>query len=177
MPRAALYLVDRGCGGVRRRRGRDEGALEGFEPFVRAAEPRLARALTSTYGPMVGREATLDALSWAWEHWDQVAGMANPVGYLYRVGQTAARRQLSGVDVGLPAPVAVPFDGMEPGLLPALRTLSDQQRAAVLLVHGYAWTLKETADLLGCSVSTVRNHLDRALRRLRTCLEVEHVHD
>ena len=65
---------------------------DAFTAFVGKAEPRLRRALVATYGPVVGREAALDALSWAWEHWQRLAPMANPVGYLYRVGQTAARR-------------------------------------------------------------------------------------
>lgn len=148
-----------------------------FETFVAAHEARLVRALSATYGPRLGREAAVDALSWAWEHWDRVRSMANPVGYLYRVGQTAARRSLGGRELALAEPAVVLPDVIEPGLLPALRTLSEQQRTVVVLVHGYGWSLRETADLLGCSFSTVRNHLDRALTRLRNALEVEHAHD
>ena len=61
-----------------------------FVAFVRDAEPKLRRALVAAYGAMVGREAALDALSWGWEHWDRLSQMANPVGYLYRVGRTRA---------------------------------------------------------------------------------------
>lgn len=60
-----------------------------FTEFVELTEPRLRRALVASYGPAVGREAAVDALSWAWEHWERIDGMQNPVGYLYRVGQTA----------------------------------------------------------------------------------------
>ena len=63
--------------------------------FVRDVEPRLLQALVAAYGPREGREATVDALSWAWEHWDRLGPIANKVGYLYRVGQSATRRYSS----------------------------------------------------------------------------------
>src|SRR3954468_22944054 len=63
-----------------------------FGDFVTLVEQRLRRALVAAYGAEVGREATADALAWAWQHWDRVQGMANPAGYLWRVGQTSARR-------------------------------------------------------------------------------------
>jgi len=44
-----------------------------------------------------------------------------------------------------------------------------------MLVHGYGWSLREVAAMLDLSLSTVRNHLDRALSRLRRALEVDHV--
>ncbi|MEZ5248715.1 MAG: hypothetical protein R2713_05700 [Ilumatobacteraceae bacterium] len=64
-----------------------------FERFMAMAEPRLRTALTAAYGPVNGRAAAVGALSWAWEHWSRLSVMANPVGYLFRVGQTSARRQ------------------------------------------------------------------------------------
>jgi hypothetical protein len=41
-----------------------------FEHFVHDIEPRLRRALVAAYGSQRGREATAEALSWAWENWD-----------------------------------------------------------------------------------------------------------
>jgi hypothetical protein len=61
-----------------------------FERFVVRVEPRLRRALVATYGAQLGREATIGALSYAWEHHSMLAGLANPVGYLDRVGQKSA---------------------------------------------------------------------------------------
>ena len=63
---------------------------DGFESFVERVKPGLLQALIATYGPVDGREATVDALSWAWEHWDRLSDFTNPGGYLYRVGQSAA---------------------------------------------------------------------------------------
>jgi DNA-directed RNA polymerase specialized sigma24 family protein len=43
------------------------------------------------------------------------------------------------------------------------------------LVHGFEYTHQEVADLLGISRSSVQNHVERGLARLRTELEVPHV--
>jgi RNA polymerase sigma factor (sigma-70 family) len=61
---------------------------------------------------------------------------------------------------------------VEPALIPALVGLSEQQRVVVVLVHGYGWTQREVAELLALTPSTVQKHLERALARLRTALEV-----
>ena len=61
---------------------------EGFRAFVAQVEPRLRRGLMAAYGSDRGREATAEALAVAWERWDQVRQMANPVGYLFRAGQS-----------------------------------------------------------------------------------------
>jgi RNA polymerase sigma factor (sigma-70 family) len=61
----------------------------------------------------------------------------------------------------------------EPRLPEALRSLSDHQRLCVVLVHGFAWSTTEVAELIGVQPTTVRNHLERGLRRLRKSLGVE----
>ena len=61
---------------------------------------------------------------------------------------------------------------VEPGFPRALADLSEQQRVAVVLVHGYGWTLREVAELIDVSVSTVQTHVERALAKLRAALEV-----
>jgi DNA-directed RNA polymerase specialized sigma24 family protein len=144
-----------------------------FTSFVRDVEPRLLHALVAHYGPVDGREATVDALSWAWENWTRLADVDNKLGYLYRVGQSASRRYVSRPVRGVPQVAArqEPPD-IDPGLLPALARLSEQQRTAVVLVHAFGWTQTEVAELLDVTVSTVREHLTRALTRLRAQLEV-----
>ena len=148
-----------------------------FVEFVRVAEPPLRRALVAAYGPTVGREAALDALSWGWEHWQRLSEMSNPVGYLYRVGQSRAvahfERQARTTGINGTVVSHVP-DGsaFEPELPKALRALSEQQRTAAMLVHGYGVPLREAAELMEVSVATVRKHCERAMRHLRTALEV-----
>ncbi len=140
-----------------------------FDRFFHQTEPRLRRALMATYGFESGREATAEALAWAWEHRDRLDEISCPVRYLYRVGQSSVRRRK------LRAPFArtewsEPW--VEPELMRALRRTSERQRVAVVLVHGYSWTLAEVADLLGVKVTTVQTHLERGLSRLRSLLEV-----
>lgn len=151
---------------------------ERFEAILASVEQPLRRALVAAYGPDAGREAAAEALAWAWEHLDRVEPMANPAGYLWRVGQTAARRGRRWsdrkADVELPElPVSDRPLGYEPALAGALRALTPRQRAAVMLVHGWDHTLQEAADAFGCSVSTLRNHLARGLEKLRTTMGVD----
>ena len=62
---------------------------------------------------------------------------------------------------------------VEPRLGDALAELSEGQRTAVVLIHGFGWTMREVAELNGISVSTVQTHLERGLKNLREALEVE----
>ena len=140
-----------------------------FTRFVEEVEPRLRRALVAVRGPEDGRDATAEALTWAWEHWSRVSEMANPVGYLYRVGQSRTRRRRRAFLVAS-EPYAPAF---EPGLGPALARLSEQQRTAVVLVHGCGWSYQEVADALDVSKSSVGTHVARGLARLRADLEVD----
>ena len=64
---------------------------------------------------------------------------------------------------------------VDPAFRPRSHALSPQQRTAVLLVHAHDLTYADAAALLDCSVSTLRNHLDRALTRLRDRLGVPDV--
>jgi RNA polymerase sigma factor (sigma-70 family) len=153
-----------------------------FDEFVAAVEPKLRRALVAAYGPDAGRDAAADALAWAWQHWDRVRDMDNAPGYLWRVGQTAvrrgARRRVNEVVDGREFELELIDDRrgerhVEPALDGALSALSPQQRAAVVLVHGHGYSLSEAAEALGCSISTLRNHVARALRRLHAALEVD----
>jgi RNA polymerase sigma-70 factor (ECF subfamily) len=152
-------------------------APDEFERFVAAVEPGLRRALAAGYGSEVGRDAAIDALVWAWRNWGRVRRISNPGGYLYRVGQSSARRRVRRRHPPEAAmrpesstgPDALMF---EPELLRALSQLSVRQRAAVVLVHGYEFTLGEAGAAMGCSSSSVRNHVARALRRLRRSLGV-----
>jgi DNA-directed RNA polymerase specialized sigma24 family protein len=144
-----------------------------FSVFLGEVEPRLRQALVAAYGPVDGREATVDALSWAWEHWDRLGDIANPAGYLFRVGQSAVRRFGSRplpVDVLRASAAWMPE--LSPELLPALGRLSTQQRTIVVLVHAYGWSQADVASLLDINPSTVREHLSRGLARLRDELEV-----
>jgi RNA polymerase sigma-70 factor (ECF subfamily) len=144
----------------------------GFDAFVRDVEPGLRRALVAGFGIDTGREATAEALAYGWEHWERVRCMDNPAGYLYRVGQSWARRRpMRRVLFPDSSPAGEPW--VEPGLGPALRALSPRQRQAVVLVHAMGLSQAETASILGLRPTSVQNHLERGLARLRLALGVE----
>ena len=142
-----------------------------FAAFVDEVEPRLRRALIALRGREDGRDATAEALAWAWEHWDEVAEMTNAAGYLYRVGQSRTRQRLvrplhRTAQASTPAPLSIDEE-----LTAALSRLPEGQRTAVLLVHGCDWPYSDTGEAMGVSRSSVGTHLQRGLARLRTELE------
>lgn len=147
----------------------DEATLEEFERFVQDVEPSLRRALVAAYGFERGRDATAEALGWAWEHWGRAKVLDNKVAYLFRVGQSKCR------DRRTPAAferAESPDHWYDPGLAPALKALTEHQRIAVVLVNGFDWKLREVAELLGVGVSTIQSHLERGMRSLRNAMEV-----
>ena len=147
-------------------------SVEAFAAFAADAEPRLKRALVALYGIDVGQEAAADALVEGWRRWDRVAGMTNPVGYLYTIGRNSGRRRARVSVPHFPVPPTDHTPWIEPGLPAALTALPERQRQAVLLVHAHGWTLSEAADVLGVSKNTVRNHVDRGVAKLRAALGV-----
>lgn len=150
------------------RRHEDDAA---FAAFVEVAEPRLRRALVAVRGPDDGRDAAAEALAWAWQNWDRVQALDNPVGYLFRVGQSRSRQRLHGHLPDRRPDRHAPY--VEPGLAPALAKLTPTQRTAVVLHHGCDWTYTEIADALGITKTAVGTHIARALKRLRRDLNIE----
>jgi DNA-directed RNA polymerase specialized sigma24 family protein len=141
---------------------------EGFDAFVRDVEPRLRAALVARFGADRGREATAEALAWAWTHRDRLPALTNPTAYLYRVGQSRTRPKRI---LRMPAPRVIdPQIWVEPALPAALAQLPDRQRVAVTLCHGHGWTHAEVAEVLGISRSAVQTHVERGLERLANLL-------
>ena len=138
---------------------------QSYSEFVRTTEPRIRQALVARFGPDEGREATAEAIAYGWEHWDRIRAMDNPAGYLYRVGQRKGMRKWRRPVLPPPPHYSDPI--VEPRLPRALERLSHRQRTAVILVHSFAWTHEEVAELMGVSPSTVRNHLRRGMEKLR----------
>lgn len=147
----------------------DADTARRFDELVLATEPRLRRAFTLLFGPDRADECVAESLGWAWEHRAEVSQMSNPAGYLYRVGISRTRQRLRR----FPDPPEPATPGTyEPRLVPALRSLSERQRTAVILVHACGWTHQEVADSLGLSRSAVSSHVERAMSRLRKELGV-----
>jgi DNA-directed RNA polymerase specialized sigma24 family protein len=147
----------------------EETLRKEFEAFVHDIEPSLRRALVAAYGFERGRDATAEALGWAWEHWDHAKDLDNKVAYLFRVGQSRSRDRKTPITFERGESSDPWFD---PGLIPALASLTEHQRVAVVLVNGFDWKLREVAELLDVGISTVQSHLERGMRSLRNALEV-----
>ena len=144
----------------------DRTLTDSFTDLAKEIEPKLRHALVAAVGAQQAVDASSEAMAYAWEHWDRVSKMDNPAGYLYRVARSKARRRRL-VPPMLPAAPDMREPWIEPGLPEALRKLSARQRAAVMLVHSFGYTHAETSDLLGISRSSVQNHVERGLNRLR----------
>lgn len=137
-----------------------------FTEFVSEIEPRLHVALIGSVGVELARDATAEALAWAWENWERVRGMQNPGGYLYRVARSKIRPWFRRFPA-LPLPDTVAMPWVEPALPAAIAKLSEQQRVVVLLVYAFGWTQSEAARLLGISHGSAQKHAERGLARLR----------
>jgi len=144
-----------------------------FTEFVVEHERRVRSALTAALGIEIGREATAEALAYAWEHWEKVSAMENPGAYLFVVGRDKGRRMARKRTVYLPEVHGDELPWVEPGLPPALVSLTENQRTVVMLLHGYDWTMEEVASTLGISKSSVQTHAGRAMKKLRRRLKVE----
>lgn len=151
----------------------DETTQWDFSEFVDANEQNIRQALTASLGADLGRDATAEALAYAWEHWDRIRAMDNSPGYVYRIGLNWGRGQAKRRDVLFSTVATEPDDWVEPGLPEALAALSEKQRVVVYLVHGHGWSLGEVASLLEVSKGTVQTHMERGMSRLRRRLKVD----
>jgi RNA polymerase sigma factor (sigma-70 family) len=143
-----------------------------FDAFVADQGARLRRALVGQYGPELGTELAADVMAYAWEHWERVEGMANPVGYLYRVAQSSARRYRRW-SRSHPLPPELPSARPQgdPALDEALAGLPERQRVIVILVKAHGYPYADVAEMLGVSHGVVRNELHRGMRRLRDLMD------
>lgn len=136
-------------------------------------EQTVRRALVARHGLDAGVDAAADAIAWGLEHTDRLGDIDNVAGYLYRVGQTAARRQrrwtrrVVSLSTNAAAERVTEDVSFDPDLFQALERLNHEQRVAVVMVHCWSYRYREVADVLGISEAAVTNHVHRGLQRLR----------
>lgn len=135
---------------------------------------RLARLLTGDRHR--GEELLQDSLVRLYVRWRHAA-TRDPHTYLRRMlvnGNISwwRRRRREYLSATPPDQEDVAAAGREhhEELRRALLTLPDRQRAVVVLRHYEDLTEREVADVLGCTVGTVKSQNARALRRLRELL-------
>lgn len=131
-------------------------------------------------------EAVQSALARAWERWDDVSRTDDPERYVRRmvVNENVSawrrwrQRQVPVAEPRPRVPVADPGDAVaeHDAVWRVCTGLPRRQRAAVVLRYYEDCDYAEIATILGCSESTVRSQVHRALAALRTALE-EQEHD
>jgi RNA polymerase sigma-70 factor (sigma-E family) len=157
------------------------GADDGFDAFVTTRWVRMvATAYLVTGDRGVAEDCVQEALVRMHRRWGRIEP-AGRVAYANRAAVNAAlswrrRRWTTEVsfdaarhDVGHRADDPV---GVDPQLLAALRTLAPRMRAAVVLRFFEDRSEAQTAEILGCSVGTVKSLTSRGVARLRKVLEM-----
>jgi RNA polymerase sigma factor (sigma-70 family) len=145
-----------------------------FDAFVARVELPLRQALVARYGIDLGCDACSAALGWAWEHRIELDSLINPVGYLYRVGQSSLRPQFAWQQrrtMNFPAEQAAADANSAVDLGDVVGRLTPDQRVCVLLVHAHGWTYRDVAELLNIRSDAVTNHVHRGTKKLRQLLQ------
>lgn len=121
----------------------------------------------------IAEEATAEAFARAVAH---AATIRDPLAWIYRVAFRVAneelrrqRRHSPAVDAATPPPELI-------GVVDALRRLSPNQRAAIVLRHVEGLETSDVARRMGIAMPTVRVHLHRGRARLRELLGTEEEH-
>ncbi|MGZ4547812.1 MAG: SigE family RNA polymerase sigma factor [Blastococcus sp.] len=151
-----------------------------FTDFVADHGARLLRtACLVTGDPHLGEDLVQSALAKAFGSWAKVQRADHPLAYVRRLminTHLSWLRRLTNTervletfpDVGSGDLQSTHADGDE--LRRALLTLSPRVRTAVVLRYFDDLSEADTATLMGCSRSTVNNHVTRGLAALRVLL-------
>jgi RNA polymerase sigma-70 factor (sigma-E family) len=159
----------------------DSDSEDEFREFVvrrRGALLRTAYLLTGDDGH--AEDLVQTALLKTYRHWGRVARAGDPPAYVRRVLVTTAtswrRRLLSTEQVMDAVPEQAHHDRYperSAAVIDALRALPPRMRAVVVLRYYEDQTEVQTAELLGCSVGTVKAQSSRAMARLRAALAAD----
>jgi RNA polymerase sigma-70 factor (ECF subfamily) len=163
--------------------GREEGAPPAlaapeFRDFYEAEQPGLFGAMCLLTGNRSeAEELTQEAFLKLWEHWDRIRLLESPPGYLYRTAlngfrmrrrraKVAARhlvRRMSGTH---PDEAALARHTVDRGLA----SITNRQRAAVVLTELLDYTPNEAAEVLRVSPATVRKLASLGKQALRIAI-------
>jgi RNA polymerase sigma-70 factor (sigma-E family) len=150
-------------------------SFEGLEALVaERGDALLATAVLLTGSRAAAEDLLQAALERLMRHWGKVHG--DREGFLRRtmyhlaVDQWRSRRRRPEVLTGVEPPAR--SDGtdllhLRQALIQALAALPPRQRAVLVLRYWEQLTEAEAADVLGCSIGTVKSTTSRGLARLR----------
>ena len=152
-----------------------------FTAYVSAREQALARLAYLLTGDRDEAEDLLqNALAKVYRHWDRVSAVELPDAYVRRIlvneRNSGWRRMLRRRETPSSHVLEVIEPSGAPGSDPSVgidlwrqvQTLPRQQRAAVVLRYYEDLTEAQTAEILECSVGTVKSHTSRAIAALRS---------
>ena len=157
---------------------------EVFDAFVRARMPELLRFGHVLTGSADGAaDLVQDALERTLAAWPRVRNRDDPEGYVRRtmVNRNVSiwrRRRREHLTDEMPERAYHDPDGVpDPELRAALADLPPRQRTVVVLRYAEDLSEQQVAELLGCSVGTVKSQAHKALAKIRARLPVSDTGD
>ena len=149
-----------------------------FDELFREAGSGVFRTLYAYTGGRrdIAEEAMAEAFARAIS---RTGTIRDPVAWIYRTAFRLANEELQAERRRGPSPTdaeTAPPPELS-GLIEALRRLSPNQRAAIVLRHVLDLDIAEVAHRMGTAQPTVRVHLHRGRKRLRELLGAEEVDD
>ncbi len=158
----------------------NRGVGDGFEDWVGARSATLARsAYLLTTDVHLAEDLLQDTLARVAQHWPDLVKRGSPDAYARRVMHNLAidwwrRRRVRPREVGADGRPELASTGDDAEavtrrlvLRDALARLTPKQRAVLSLRFYDDLTEVQTAEVLGCSVSTVKSQTRHALSRIR----------
>ena len=148
-----------------------------FDALFREAGSGVFRTLYAYTGGRreVAEEAMAEAFARALA---RQASIRDPIAWIYRTAFRLANEELRSERRLGPVPddlESAPPDLID--LIGALRSLSPNQRAAIVMRHVLDLDVHEVARRMGTATPTVRVHLHRARKRLKELLGTEEIDD
>jgi RNA polymerase sigma-70 factor (sigma-E family) len=154
-----------------------------FDDFAGARLPAVLRFATALTGdPDLAKDLVQEVLMRASGRWQDIGQLDRPEAYVRKmvVNEHLSWRRRSwrlipsGMSGHLTGPASPdPADGYvdRQALLAELAKLSRRQRTALVLRYYEGYSDAEIADVMGCTQSTVRGHVFKALAALRVELD------
>jgi RNA polymerase sigma-70 factor (sigma-E family) len=159
--------------------------LDTFDRFVADRLDRLLRFATAlTCDPHLAQDVVQEVLLRAQRHWAKIGALPAPDPYVRRMiineyfswrrrkaSRTIASTHSTLDAIATPAADPATAHAERDAMRARIATLPRKQRAAILLRYYEDRTDLEIADIFGCSAGTVRSHISRALKSLRTTVD------
>ncbi len=169
-----------------------DGDPDAFGELFRRHRDRLwAVALRTTGDPETAADALQEAMISAFRRADSFRGEARLTTWLHRIVVNSCLDQLRRSASRRAEPLPEDLDrsaeladrgssdptdrvGSDQAVLAALRTLPEDQRAAIVLVDLEGYSVAEAAEILGCPTGTVKSRCARGRARLLPWFRARH---